>query len=289
MSANQIISAPLGEIKAATVDGTSAAYTTAGHLLTAAATGVKLVQLPIGARYAQLIPRNFSTAVAVRYALNPYLAVVKTSDAFATSANVSHGSETCQDADNSTKFVVGMNTGANAGYFYLGAHVPFRGVCVNVGTTNSAAATMSVAYWSGATWSSVSGLTDGTLNTGNTFGQDGNVTWTVPTDWTPAALRSVATPVVPASVNIPHSSALLYWIRITVNANLTAAADVLNILALSRNSSAYAEMTSTDSVDFTFERGIGGLGCIEACTDAGTANLIVNVATGMSSGSIFKS
>lgn len=285
MSALQIIAGPLGEIKAATVDGRSSAYTSAGHPLTAAATGIKHIQLPIGTRYCRLIPRNFSTAVSIRWAIDPYLLILKTVDNFATAPT--DASETLQDADNSTTLALNsLDVKANGDMLLIGSHIPFAGVSVNVVNTNSAGtAAMGVEYWNGA-WGSIT-PTDGTFST-RTLAQDGNVTWTVPTDWVAASLRTIQG--IAAGVNCPYSGQNLYWTRWSVDTLLAdSSVSVANMLALSRNAAVYAEMTSTDFVDFTLERGPGGAGCIEAVTDAGTANLIVNVATAFGGDGRFRS
>ena len=72
----------------------------------------------------------------------------------------------------------------------------------------------------------------------------------------------------------------LYWTRWTVSAAFDTATTVANLLALNR-STTYAGIVNveTEPVKFSVQWGINGIGCVEALTDAGTANLVINAAT----------
>ena len=243
---------PLGEIRGVGAGSGVALTTTAA-----------LTALPNGTRWVKLEARNFSTAVVARLALNPYLVIVE--DANGTYTD---DSDTAQDGDTSTTFDLdSMDTAANSHYLYVGAHVPFRGVKVDLTNVNGTASVLTVRYWDGSAWTDISD-TDGTASGGVTLAQDGDVTWTVPTDWAPYAI----------AIGGPYGTALLYWTRWEVSVQLDADVTIAEILAYNR-STAYAEVTANLPWDFVCNKGVGGIGTIEALTNAGTANLLITAAT----------
>jgi hypothetical protein len=91
---------------------------------------------------------------------------------------------------------------------YLGSTEPFRGAFFRLlDSVSSAASILTVAYWNGS-WQPLA-ITDGTQQiSGKTFGQGGSVTWVLPADW---VVRPVST------------SALLYWVKVSVSATPTSA------------------------------------------------------------------
>lgn len=253
---------PLGELQAASSAGGGTALTT-----TAA-----FVELPDGVHHLFLIPRNFATAVVVKVALNPYLIILKTADALAT---VTSYSKVAQQKGAATTVVLdALDTAANNNYLFIGSHYEFRGVNVTVTSANSNAATLAVKYWKGS-WADIS-PTDGTANAGATFGQTGNITWTVPSDWVKATLNAIGSPA-PTAGAIEHQNDSLYWVRMDVSAALSATVHLSKVLAMNRATS-YAELPNGVTMEQRIRKGPFGIGCIEALTDAGTANLIVNVA-----------
>jgi hypothetical protein len=264
MTYQQVYPGTMGEMRSARVDGVGATAGAGGHSLS---TTAKLVQLPPGTQIVQLLPYNYSTAVAVLFALNPYLAVLKTTDAL---ASITDYSSAAQDGDTSTTVTLNsLDTAANNDFLYVGAPLPFRGVAVDVGNTNSNASVLTVKYWNGSTWTSAS-ATDGTASGGATFAQDGLVTWTVPTDWVPNQLGS----------GVAYGLDTYYWTRWEVSAALDSTVTARSMLALNRSTN-YAALSANDSFIESATVGPGGLGCVEALTDAGTASLIVNVGAGM--------
>ena len=70
----------------------------------------------------------------------------------------------------------------------------------------------------------------------------------------------------------------LYWTRLSVSAALDSSTTLNSILSLPRSTS-YAELVSGMAQEMTLQKGLGGVAAIEALTDAGTANLIVNAYT----------
>lgn len=254
---------PISAIRtASTAGGGTALTTTAG-----------VIAFPKGTRHLFLIPRNFATAVVVKFALNPWLVVLKTTDNLAT---ITDYSSAAQDADAGTAVVLSsLNTAANGDYLYVGSHVPFRGVNVDVDAANGNASVLTVNYWNGSAWTDAS-ATDGTASGGATMAQDGNVTWTVPSDWAKASLATINSPTPP--MGLAYRDEPLYWTRWQVSAALDSSTTLNAMLALNRNTANYGELPSGLSFETRISMGLGGVGCVEALTDAGTASLIVNVA-----------
>lgn len=260
--ATETLNGPLGEWRAASTAGGGTALTT---------TAVR-IPLPRNAKQVQLIPRNFATAVVVQFNTNPFLTILKTADALATEPT--DYSDNAQDLSTGTKVdLSSLSTAANLDFVYVGAEVPFAGVEIDVQSTNGNASVLTVKYWNGA-WTDIT-ATDGTANGGATFGQDGNVTWTLPTDWVQATLRGIGDTTLAAGV---LNTANLFWTRWQVSAALDATTDQNSWIAINR-STAYAEIPAGFSQEFACTVGPGGIFAVQAKTDAGTANLIVNVAT----------
>ena len=242
---------PLGEWR-----GVGAA---AGVALT---TTAALTALPAGTRWLSLEARNFVTAVVARIALNPYLVIVEDIAGVFTD-----DSEVAQDGDTATTFDLdSLDTAANLNFLYVGSHLPFRGVKVDVTNVNGTASVLTVNYWNGSAWTDITD-TDGTASGGVTLAQDGDVTWTVPTDWATVA-----------AVIDPHGSELLYWTRWEVSVQLDSDVTIAEMLPFNRSTN-YAEITANLPAGFVIAKGVGGISTIEALTDAGTANLLINAAT----------
>lgn len=264
--AREVIDAPLGDIR-----GVS---TSAGTALTTTAT---TIGLPLNARWVSITPRNFSTAVVARVLLNPWLVVLRTQDSLASFVDYSNNA---QDNDTGTDVTMSaQNTVANGDALYVGAHVPFRGVAVDVDGTNAAGtATMTVNYWSGSAWTDLS-ATDGTNSTA-TLDQDGLVTWTVPAAWVAASLDDIEAKTGFSATRHTEDAFVhaLYWTRWELSAAITDTSVTQNSWRCLNRSTAYAELLSGQVLSEKISRGIGGTSCVEALTDAGTANLLVNVA-----------
>lgn len=258
--ATEIFNGPVGEVRIAGASKGVACTTTAAF-----------TNLPAGTKTVQLIPRNFATAVVVRYALCPWITVLKTADSLATFTDYSVQTN---DASTDTDVTLSsLDTLANGDAVYIGSHVPFRGLAVDVDSTNSTASVLSVYYWNGSAWADTS-ATDGTASGGATFAQDGNITWTVPTAWTKASL---------ATTNSLASGTGMYtdpkfWVRLSVSAALDSSTTLNRVTAMPRSTS-YAEIPSDVRLEFGIQSGDGGVAGIEALTDAGTANLIINCNT----------
>jgi len=254
----------LGELRAAsTASGGTALTTTATY-----------IQLPLKTSHLFITPRNFSTAVVAKVALNPWLVVLKTTDNMITTPT--DYSEAAQDGSTDTDVDVSALGALTDGDFLLiGSHLPFRGVYIDVDGTNAAGtATLNVHYWNGA-WTDASD-TDGTFST-MVFAQDGLVYWTVPTTWKP---ETIATLYPTMTTKTYYSDKLLYWTRWSVSVALADTAITFNSMVAANRSTSYSEWLEGQPLEQRIKHGeIGGIGCIEALTNAGTANLIVNATT----------
>ena len=209
--------------------------------------------------------------MVVQYLLNPYLIVLKTADDLQT---ITDYSESAQDGSAATDVTLSsLGTAAQGDYLYVGAYHPFRGVSVDVDAANANASVLTVNYWNGSAWTDIT-ATDGTISGGASMGQDGDVTWTVPTAWAAASLTTINSPA-PASVAYRNDSRV-YWTRWQFSAALDASTTLNSMLAMNR-STTYAELPSGVAWQQRCEKTPGGIGCIEAKTDAGTANLVVLV------------
>lgn len=240
---------------------------------TALSTTLAYIQLPRGTDRIECIFRNFAGgAVAARYLLNPWLIVLKTDSDLTGAVDYS---DAAQDADTGTRVALGgLSTAADGDYVYAGSHLPFSGLRVDVQDVNAVASVMTVNYWNGAAWVTTS-ATDGTAPGGATLAQDGSITWTVPATWRAETLVKINDPA--PGRYVPYRDQKLYWVRIQVSAALTIPTTANSILAINR-STAYAEVGSgvVEPVIYEISQGLGGTGCIQAATDQGTANLMVN-------------
>ncbi len=261
---SEVLSGQVGELRAlSTAAGGTALTTTAGY-----------TQLPKGTYHLYVTPRNFSTAVVAKFCLNPWLVVLKTIVGM-TSAPTDY-SESAQDADTTTQIVLSsLPALADGGFLLIGSHLPFRGVRVEVDDShpNGTTSTLVVYYPASGVWTDTS-ATDGTSSSSKTFAQDGLVYWTVPSGWTPATLKSL----YPATPDSAYTNLNYYWTRWSVSAALDSDTLVEAMVAANR-STAYAELLAGQTFEERVTRGLGGIGCLEALTNAGTANLIVNGAT----------
>lgn len=265
-----------------------AASTAAGG--TAVTSTAQVVGIPNHTAHVSIVTHTYaSSALVVKAALNPYLVLLKTTDNLATFANVTDYSVQGQQPGGTGVTLSSLDTLANGGAFYIGSHVPFRGVAVDMSAAvNGAASVLSAHYWTGALWTSLS-PTDGTTAGGATFAQDGNITWTMPASglWVADYLSNTVPAQVAAGSYLPaeQRSTLLpwnelkrYWARLTVSAALDSSTVANTMFALNR-STAYAEYITGSLLQFRVVKEPGGIACVELLTDTGIADVIVNCYT----------
>ena len=75
------------------------------------------------------------------------------------------------------------------------------------------------------------------------------------------------------------STVPLFWMRFQVSVALDSSTTLNSMVALNR-STAYAELPTGFAQEHAIIPGLGGSAAIEALTDAGTANLLVNCGVG---------
>ena len=269
----EIWAGELGEFRASSTAG-------GGTALTTTATAIPLPAIdttravPKMKGHLFLVPRNLTTAVVVKIALNPWLTILETNDSMATKPT--DYSVYGQDGNAATDIDLdSFDTLANGDFLLVGSHMPFRGAFVDVDGShpNANASILTVSYWGGS-WISAS-ATDGTASGGATMAQDGLVYWTLPSTWRTVKLVDIY-PELDSSLY--YAKEPLYWTRWEVSAALDSDTLVDNLYGANRSTS-YGELLSGQSLEQKIDYGFMGLGCVEALTDAGTANLIVNVAT----------
>ena len=224
-----------------------------------------------------ITPLNFSTAVAIRVAFNPWLVVLKTSDGMAKAP--SDYSQLVQDNDTDTSAVLSsMSTPANGDWLLIGAHVPFRGVYFDMDGTNGAGtATVVVYYWNGTQWVTTSATVTG-IRSSRIFDQDGLAYWTVPSAWTPSTITQMY-PNTNFSIEPYYQNVPIYWTKWELDAAISDTSVTVDRMYAANRSTSYMELVSGQMVSKDIYQGFGGTGCVEARTDAGTANLVVNAMT----------
>ncbi len=265
-----------GELRAAsTADGGTALSTTvsgAGDLNT----GLGFTTIPFGSDYMSITPRNFSGAAVVKYSLNPFLTIFWTDDSGGTVIDIS---DEMQDGDSTDSAIDDLPAIANGGAMYVGALEQFRGVAIEVGADpNSQANNLTVNYWrSGGSWQDASD-TD-TTDTGASFAVDGTVLWAIPSDWSRASLNEIGTQIGSGfEFNLPKDApergTPMYWTRWEWSDVMDISTDIIQMFSLNR-STAPAEYL----VGQVFETMLGRreIGNVQGSTDAGTANLLINV------------
>lgn len=250
--------------------------------LTGAANGVALTTTPAftglikGTEYVDLIPRNFATAVVMRYIECPYLIVLKTKDSLGSRPR--DNSEVAQDGSTATSVDMGlMDTAANGDFLYVGATTLFRGVNIDVDATNSSGSSvLTVRYRTTSnTWADITD-SDGTETGGRSLAQDGSVTWTVPTDWKITSLKEAGD----TTLIFPYAIRDLYWTRWEWSAAFADATVTLDHMLGINESTTYAEVPVGVGTGMRVHEGEpGGISGYEMLTDAGTGNCLITCST----------
>jgi len=258
------------------------------HRIAGASKGVSLsttaafVGLIKGTSYVELIPRNFVTAVVLRFARCPYLAVLKTDTALGKIPT--DYSDVAQDGSTATSVdLSNLPALANSGALWIGSHVRFRGAHIDVDGPNGTAGTLTVHYPNPTLTLTDISATDNT-DTGASLAVDGTVTWSIPASggWTKATLREicVANSIAINVAKFAHSDEPMYWTRWTWDAAMDAAVTLDHMLGLNESTS-YAESPDSVGLGMRVHHGFGrnGVGGFELLVDAGTGNCLVNCFT----------
>ena len=103
---------------------------------------------------------------------------------------------------------------------YIGYDGPFAGRFLQLKITNNVVAEMVVEYWDGSAWVAVDDFIDQTSVGGVTLAQDGFISWVNKGDWEKRAIGGVDLDIE------------LYWVRVTVTADIKAQTSFSAILNL---------------------------------------------------------
>ncbi|MDP3940907.1 MAG: hypothetical protein Q8Q49_01215 [bacterium] len=93
-----------------------------------------------------------------------------------------------RDNNTGTSSTISLDNFTN--YLYIGDTNRFSKVTFDVETVNAAVTTLTVEYWNGSAWTTVSNGIDNTKNTGP-FNEDGSYLFDEPSDWTTTSVNSV--------------------------------------------------------------------------------------------------
>ncbi len=243
---------------------------------TALSTTTSTIAILKPAEWISVTPRNLGGGATVaQIALTPKLTIVQTTDNLSSVAGLTNLTEELQDGD-VTDVDLGTAFGTGDDWIYIGGILPFRGARVTEGTTdNTEAVALDVEFWNGGSFVNVSTLVDGTSGA-QSLDQTGNVTWDVPAGWQRGSLKNLVVDSVNTTAT-PFMGLNVYWVRWQWAGALTNSTDIRGLQALAR-STAFMELL--DGQTYEQKIPINRFGTVEAVTNAGTANLIINVGTG---------
>lgn len=116
-------------------------------------------------------------------------------------------------------------------YLYVGVKRPIGGIVIDIGATaNAVTSTLSGQYLdTDGVWQTLTIGTDGTASGGATFAVDGDILFTVPTDWRAFELSRVLSNVTGAP-----NEGRLYWLRFSTSATFTAGVVLANATPLAQ-------------------------------------------------------
>ncbi len=235
---------------------------------------------PDNIRYFDIEGNNFSAAtVEIEMAKQPYAVVLFTQDDFVTAP--SELSVDLQGVAAGAVAIDAMDTEANGDFIYVGSHVKFKGIRVLMvdAQVNANASVMTVRYWDGSSLTDISD-TDGTISGGATFAQDGDITWTVPSDWVKGRLTDLESFSQPQQNVVPFANHYMYWTKIEVSATLSASVDLENFFLLSNETPVQFRSAREMAIRKTY-KGYSGLAL---ATSSGTVTVAIN-AHGLNSNS----
>jgi len=106
---------------------------------------------------------------------------------------------------------------------YIGQRYPFNGLSFKFDTVNDQASVLSIQYWDGSNWRSVVETSDGTSNSGATFGKDGDITWVPNKNYRWNYDDTVKTDGTTQITNMGDVTIYdQYWVKFTFSGNLKA-------------------------------------------------------------------
>ena len=131
-------------------------------------------------------------------------------------------SGTSYTTDAAAAITMTLSSMTSSDYLYIGGTQPFESFKLDMNAVNSNSATMTVQYYNGSSWTSLT-VTDGSASGGATMAQDGNVTYTLPTNW--------------QIVDVDGTTA--YWVRVSVTATLDSSVTTTDIFLLQRDTATH--------------------------------------------------
>lgn len=106
-----------------------------------------------------------------------------------------------------------LDTVANGDWVVVGGPEPFCGLAVDMdgGAVNANSVSLTVEYWNGSAWASAANMADGTDDgSPATLSRDGQITWDMPAAWAQSTINSLTA----------------YWVRLSVDAALSASVEI---------------------------------------------------------------
>ena len=129
-------------------------------------------------------------ANVMQFALNPYMAVLVTTNSLGAVTDYSSISQQNPADATGAKFGA-LDTYANGSAIYIGTSIPIRGVRVTMSASvNAVASVMTASFWNGTVWAATAFFSDGTANGGATLAQTGNIVWADATHAMPAFTKA---------------------------------------------------------------------------------------------------
>lgn len=176
------------------------------------------------------------------------------------------GNEALLDRGQSNATGTTLDSAQAADFIYLGFDFPVRGVEVDVVSANATASVLAATYSKDD--DTFAGLTetDGTASGGASLAQDGQITWTVPTDWAKSDLRTVLSDDL-------APGAQLYWVRLAFGGGLDADTELNTISALNETSGVGGYFKASTEYTFEIDDEVGALEVIAQAASPTTLNV----------------
>ncbi len=253
-----------------------------------AITSATILRLPIAAHGKLIGPgtlvivgRNYSTAVVMQVQINPRLTILVTTDGLV--ANLSDVSDGLQSGTAAQVELDSHPAVQDKGFIYVCTSKPIGGLDVDMDGShvNATASVMTVRFWNGSSWTDITD-TDGTANTGDTFGKDGEITWTTPTTHVKTNLFITGDALLKNWENNHANKRLLnrfgYWYRIEVSVALDSDTIVDQILSMADSRETPSEQIENQPYEYPgIHTGWDGDGCVDLDVNAGSGNGIATL------------
>lgn len=152
------------------------------------------------------------------YNTEGYAKLVLYDDSETTASKWKTQGNTERRRDGTAIYVAGFTLAADD-RIYVGFGQRFDRLKWVISTAQTNSQTLTCEYWDGQAWAAVTSFTDGTVATGKTLAQSGDMTFTISLDWNPGTHGDQATYLEQSN----------YWIRLIPSAALTIAKGELTV------------------------------------------------------------